>query len=38
MENNLVFKEIIKLSMLYINLLKILQAPLKKGNIHWMFL
>ena len=34
MKNNLAFKEITQLNMPYFNLQQILQALLKKGNIH----
>ena len=37
-ENSLVFKEITQLSMPYFNLHEILQALLRKGNIHLEFL
>ena len=38
MKNNLVFKEITQLNMPYFNLQEVLQALLKKGNIHLEFL
>ena len=37
MKNNLVFKETIQLNTSYFNLHEILQASLKKGNIHLEF-